>query len=243
MIDKRIFFKGNPYPLGHQIIEFVWSGHLDEIGQLWFDFHLKTDDYYANDPITEDEPTEKELDVDDWHSKIVWGNYHACTMSSTYWGSNGILIDAAKPKLNFANWPNTRLVADTLPPDALNSNPVMPADLEWDDLALNIYLLGNDACANHQIDIAQNGALSNIAWIGKIALAYAGEVAFKYDFSANISDVKFAGFDYPQDMSHAQAHEHFAKVIANLDDFVFVDLNPKSQDESISSRTYKFALK
>ena len=40
-----------------------------------------------------------------------------------------------RPKLNFTNWLNTRLTADTLPPGALNSNPVMPADLEWDDWA------------------------------------------------------------------------------------------------------------
>ena len=99
-------------------------------------------------------------------------------MSSTYWGSSGILIETTKPKLNFANWPNTRLIADTLPPDM-----VMPADLEWDDLALNIYLLGHDACANHQIAIVQNGVLFNIAWTGKIALAYMGEDAFKYDLA------------------------------------------------------------
>jgi hypothetical protein len=238
MTENRIFFQDNPYPLGHEIIEFVWSGRLDEDGEFYFDFHLKTEDYYAGDPITEDEPTEEELDADDWHSKIVWGNYHACTMSSTFWGSDGIMIDKSKPKFNFANWPNTSLTADTLTPDALNSNLVMPADLEWDDLALNIYLLGHDACANHQIDITQTSATFNIAWTGKIALAYAGEDEFKYDFNANISEVKFDGFDYPQTLSQAQARENFAKIIANLDDFEFVDLNPKS-----NKREYKFALK
>ena len=233
MIKNRIDFKNNPYPNGHKIIEFVWSGHLDETGQIWFDFHLKTEDYYVDDPMSEAEPTEEELDAKDWDSKIVWGNYHACTMSSTFWGSNGILIDTSKAKLNFVNWPNTRLTADTLPPDL-----IMPANKEWDDMALNIYLLGHDACANHQIDIAQNGALFDIAWTGKIALAYAGEDEFKYDFSANINDVKFAGFDYPQTFSHALAREHFAKIIANLDDFEFVDLNSKS-----NKREYKLALK
>ncbi len=201
MSDSRIFFKNNPYPLGHVIKEFVWGGHLDEDGQLWFDLHLKTDSYYAEDSkhaeIWDDE---EEQDKDSWYSKVVWGNYHNCTMSSTYWGNSGILIETTKPKLNFANRPNTRLVADTLPPDM-----VMPADLEWDDLALNIYLLGHDACANHQIDIVQNGALFNIAWTGKIALAYMGEDAFKYDFSTNIEDVTFDGFDCPLQFSQAQA--------------------------------------
>jgi hypothetical protein len=238
--ENRIFFKDNPYPLGHVIKEFVWSGRLNEDGEFYFDFHLKTDNYYAEDPthFSEEDPTEEELDADSWHSKIVWGNYHTCTMSSTYWGNDGFLIDPAKPKLNFANWPNTRLTADIFPPSTLNVNPVMPADMEWDELALHIYLLGHDACANHEMDITQNGATFNIAWTGKIALAYAGEDEFEYDFSANIADVKFDGFAYPQTMSQAQARESFAKIIANLDDFEFVDLNPKS-----NKREYKFALK
>jgi hypothetical protein len=240
MSENRILFKNNPYPNGHVIKQFVWGGHMDEDDKFYFDFHLKTDNYYAEDPnhFSDAEPTEEELDAESWDSKIVWGNYHTCTMSSTYWGSNGILIDAnqfnaAQPKLNFAKWSSMRLTADTLPTDL-----VMPADLEWDDLALHIYLLGHDACANHQIDITQNGATFNIAWIGKIALAYMGEDEFKHDFSATISDVKFDGFNYPQTLSQAQAREYFAKVIANLDDFEFVDLNPKS-----NTREYKFALK
>jgi hypothetical protein len=216
MQENRIFFKYNPYPLGHVIKEFVWSGHLDEVGQLWFDLHLKTDDYYTEDSkhaeIWDDE---EEQDKGDWDSKIVWGNYHNCTMSSTYWGSSGILIDANAPKLNFTNWPVIQLIADTLPQDY-----IMPTDLEWDDLALNIYLLGHDACANHTINISQvDKNLFNINLLGKIALAYAGEDEFKYDFSANITDVKFDGFDYPQEMTQTQARKHFGKYIANSDDF------------------------
>jgi hypothetical protein len=235
MTENRIFFKDNPYPLGHVIKEFVWSGRMDEDGEFYFDFHLKTDNYYVEDLayLDEDADDEEDNDLGDWGSKSVWCNYQKCTMSSTYWGDDGLLIDSAKPKLNFTNWPNTRLTADTLPPDL-----IMPADLEWDDLALHIYLLGHDACANHQMDITQNGATFNIAWTGKIALAYAGENEFRYDFSAHIADVKFDGFTYPQTMSQAQAREKFAKIIANLDDFEFVDLNPKS-----NKREYKFAPK
>lgn len=235
MQENRIFFKDNPYPLGHAIKAFVWSGHLDKNGQLWFDLHLKTDNYYAEDPkhaeIWDDEQAQNK---DDWHSKIVWGNYHSCTMSSTNWGSSGILIDAKLGKLNFSHWPATRLIADTMPPDN-----IMPADLEWDDLALNIYLLGHDACANHKIDIVQTGYNHfKINWVGKIALAYAGEDEFKYDFSANLRGVKFDGFDYLQTLTQTQAKEYFSMYINNIDDFEFVDLNPKN-----NIREYKFALK
>ena len=240
MAVNRIFFKGNPYPLGHVIIDFGWSGHLDEDGQLWFDLHLKTDDYYAEDPAYFDEATEEYNDEDndeednDWKAKNAWANYHACTMSSTEWGSNGILVDKKLGKLNFANWQPKRLVIDTMPPDN-----VMPAEMEWDDLALHIYLLGHDACANHQIEIVQVGRnLFNFNWAGKIALAYKGEDEFKYSFSANMANVKFAGFDYPQTSSQAQAREQFATYIDDLDSFEFVDLNPKS-----NRREYKFALK
>ncbi len=238
MTNNRIFFNKNPYPLGHKIIEFVWSGHLDESGQLWFDFHLETDKYYAEDPTHFDEPTEDEsseeaISTEDWDAKAAWGNFHACTMSSTKWGSDGILIDSKALKLNFAIWPQLSLIADTMPPDL-----IMPADMEWDDLAINIYLLGHDACANHQIEITQNGALFDIHWTGKIALAYVGEDEFKYDFSANISDVKFAGFEYPQSFSQEVARTHFAQYIANMENFEFIDLNPNS-----NKHEYKFVLK
>lgn len=236
MTKNRIFFKDNPYPLGHKIVEFVWSGHLDENGQLWFDLHLKTEKYYAEDPTHFDENDEDDNDDEDlseWDAKNSWGNYHACTMSSTYWGSNGILIDVSKGKLDFAYLGNLQLTADKMP-----TNHIMPPEMEWDDLAFNIYLLGHDACASHQIDISQTGKnCFDLRWKGKIALAYKGEDEFKYSFSANIDCVKFDGFDYPQTLSQEAVREQFSKFIANCDDFEFVDLNPKS-----NKREYKFAL-
>jgi hypothetical protein len=227
MSDSRIVFKNNPYPNGHKIVEFVWGGRLDEEGKLWFDFHLKTDRYYADNPITEEEPSEEELDVESWDSKIVWGNYHACTLSSTFWGASdksGILLDISQNKLDFDNLP--RLSADPLP---------LSSDCDDDDMAFGIYLLGHDSCANHSITITKtSGNLFDINWTGKIALTYVGDDEFKHDFVLNIQNVKFDGFHYPQIMSQQQAMAAFSQHLANAKAFEFVDLNPKS-----NKREYK----
>lgn len=46
---SKIYFLNNPYPNGHQIIAFNWRGRIDEDKSVWFDFHLKTEKYYADD--------------------------------------------------------------------------------------------------------------------------------------------------------------------------------------------------
>jgi len=46
---NRIYFKDNPYPNGHLIKEFKWSARVFSEDGLWFDFHLISDNYYAED--------------------------------------------------------------------------------------------------------------------------------------------------------------------------------------------------
>ncbi|WP_291895905.1 hypothetical protein [Chryseobacterium sp.] len=79
---SKIYFTDNPYPNGHKIEIFNWSGRIDEYGYIWFDFYLKSENYYANDDENNEEEDEG---LSDWNSKIVWGNYHNCTLSSNYW--------------------------------------------------------------------------------------------------------------------------------------------------------------
>jgi hypothetical protein len=52
---SKIYFIDNPYPEGHAIENFSWSGRIDEYGMIWFDFHLKTENYYANDDENSEE--------------------------------------------------------------------------------------------------------------------------------------------------------------------------------------------
>lgn len=187
--SNRIFFKNNPYPNGHSIKEFIWSGRFEPETGLWFDFHLKTENYYAEDNT--DDETEPESD---WKAKIVWGNYHACTMSSTYWHNGGILVGTIDNKLDFENLESKILTADKLP---------LPEDFDHEDLSFYIYLLGHDSCADHKIKFVKKREFDvyDIVWTGKIANTYVGDYEFKHEFAANIENVKFSGFEFEGEIS------------------------------------------
>lgn len=213
---NRIYFPGNPYPNGHSIKEFLWRGRMDEDESLWFDFHLKSDSYYA-----EDENRDEEDDAEsDWTAKGGWENYHDCTLSSTYWPDpSGLRIDTKGQKIDFDRLIQKGFIADPLP---------LKENFELDDLSFHIYLLGHDSCADHKIKISGNQPSFDIEWTGKIALSYAGDYEFKYDFIALIHGVRFDGFHYPKSWTLEKATEVFNKKLENFDQYEFVDLNPKS---------------
>lgn len=182
--SNRIFFKDNPYPNGHKIKKFVWNGRLDSELGLWFDFHLETEDYYAEDNANDDEDVEPESD---WKAKIVWENYQSCTMSSTKWHCGGILVGTSDDKFNFAQLQSKPIFADKL--------PLIP-NWDYENLSFHIYLLGHDSCADHEITFLKKpvGNVFDIQWKGKIAQTYIGSDEFKREFIARVEDVEFAGF-------------------------------------------------
>ena len=220
---NRIYFLDNPYPNGHKVSEFIWSGRVDEDETIWFDFHLETDNYYSEDE-NNDEPEEEESN---WKSKIVWGNYNSCKISSICWGeeNKGIKISDNSEKLNFNNCINKELMIDILPLDEY---------YDYEDLAFNIYLLGHDSCANHKIIFKENENNYDIEWTGKIALSYSGDDEFNYDFKANINNVKFDGFYFPTSWSLEKAKEVFHKNFEDFENYEFVDIDPE-----IEIREYK----
>lgn len=221
-INGRICFIGNPYPKGHLLKEFVWSGRIEEDESLWFDFHLKSDRYYA-----EDDENEQEEQIYDWKSKVVWGNYQNCIISSTFWGNDGIKINKLSQKAMFNDFIKEPLIVDPFP---LND------DFEYDELAFGIYLLGHDSCANHKITITPNIENNyNIEWTGKIALTYSGDYEFDYDFILKVQNIVFDGFYYPKTWSLEKADSFFKNNFEDYTDYQFVDLNPKS-----NKREYKF---
>ena len=223
---NRIYFKGNPYPKGHKINKFVWSGRLDEDEQLWFDFHLETEDYDAEDNTEDIEET-----ASDWKAKSVWGNYHSCTISSTKCHLGGIKIQTLNGKFDFNNMQQKELTADTLP---------FEADFDIDDLAFHIYLLGHNSCANHRIKFSKNASDNfDIEWRGKIALTYSGEGEFKHDFTALIQDVIFDGFYLPKNFGLEKAKKAFDRKLKDIDNYQFVDLNPKSNKREYKLQTRK----
>ncbi|WP_194299409.1 hypothetical protein [Chryseobacterium bernardetii] len=157
----------------------------------------------------------------------MWKNYHACTLSSNYWGEQrGVRINKLDEKLDF----------DTVVQNDLFSND-LPSEnhFDGDDLAFNIYLLGHDSCAGHQISFSKTeNNRYDIRWTGKIALTYAGDDEFLHDFKAQIFNAEFEGFHYPKTWSPEKATEMFKAQLANFEDYEFVDLNPKS-----NKREYK----
>lgn len=226
---NRIYFLENPYPNGHALEEFEWSCRIEEDETIWFDLHLKTKNYYAEDDTNLNDEEDEDAESD-WESKGVWENFHRCTMSSIFWGDNGIKINTSSEKVVFNDLIKNDLLADTFPLDD---------DYDYDDVAFGIYLLGHDSCANHRIQITPTTPNRfDIDWSGKIALTYVGDDEFRYDFKLHLQNVEFDGFHYPKTWSLEKASEFFKTRFADFEDYEFVDLNPKS-----NKREYKFKKK
>lgn len=174
MMDGRIWFPGNPWPNGHRIAEFEWTGRTDNEDRTWFDLSLVTADYdeegYPPEP--------DEYEVADFASPIVWSNYHRCTLSSTAWEDATGILAAGPGKPVRLDQPLT-LTADPLPPADPDSDP-----------AFHVYLLGHDSTADHRVRFRPVDAGGfDIVWDGRLALTYAGQDEFRYTFHAEISGV------------------------------------------------------
>jgi hypothetical protein len=175
-MDSRIYFKNNPWPEGHLLKNFVWEAEVKN-GDVWFNFHLETTDYYSERDIDDEDEIEYESD---WKAPIVWGNYHSCTLSSNEWHNGGFKICSLKDY--------SQDFLDGLEIE-VDSNPEQIED--WENLAFHIYLLGHDAVAKHKIKFIRTGKSTfDISWCGKIAQAYVGDYEFKHDFHTTIKSVK-----------------------------------------------------
>jgi hypothetical protein len=225
--ENRILFEGNPFPNGHIIKEFIWSARLENDG-LYFDFHLQTGDYGAEDGYDEPENYEPESD---WKAKIAWQNFHKCTISSTEWHDGGVKVADSNIKIDILNLSNKEFNADTPPIDM---------EEDYEERAFHIYLLGHDACADHKIVFKTKHPDNSydIGWTGKIALAYIGEFELDHKFVANIQSAKFQGIYYNNTLSQSEAITELSKYVTDTDIFTFQDLNPKS-----NKREYKLILK
>ncbi|MEM6802303.1 MAG: hypothetical protein AAF696_12920 [Bacteroidota bacterium] len=205
--DSRIYFLDNPYPDGHKLKEFSWSIRLIPSVGLWFDLHLETEKYYAEDESTEEEDEEES----DWKAKIVWGNYHSCKMSSTYWHKGGFLGGSAHKKFDFNKGMTNFFHIDPLP---------RPKDFDIEeDRPFFIYLLGHDDCADHKITFhKEESGKYRIGWKGKIALSYAGDFDFNYDFSSEIQEVEIPKILCPHSLSETEIKDLLHKYAIGYED-------------------------
>lgn len=178
----RIHFPGNPWPEGHALAEFAWTTRVVD-GVVWCDLHLRSANYYAERDI---ELVDDEEHAGSWEAPGAWGNYHRCTLSSTFWGEGGGF--AVCPVAQFAPaWLDGR----TFDVDRVAGGTL--DDIEDDDLAFHLYLLGHDSAANHHITFRRlgGGDRFDIVWTGEIALTYVGDYGLDHRFEARIASVPF----------------------------------------------------
>jgi len=175
MIEGRIVFPGNPWPEGHPIEAFEWTARLVD-SDLWFDLHLHSAAYDSEREIDDGDDEEDS----DWEAPGVWGNYHRCTLSSTFWGDSGGFRVCAFEDFSPA-WLDGR---------AFGVDPV-DGEVDDEDRAFNLYLLGHDSAANHRIEFRRLGDSDrfDIRWTGDIALTYTGNTALEHRFEATIRGV------------------------------------------------------
>jgi len=211
MEESRIFFRGNPWKEGHKIKEFQWIARLEPDQGIFMDFHLKSDDYYAEKDFEIDDDEEF---TSDWEAHVAWSNYHSCTMSSNNWHLGGILWATAQQATDF-NLQGKSLYADPLPIDLEKG--------DYEDLAFHIYLLGHDTCADHRIHFLRkkDDGSFDIKWTGKIALTYVGNTNFEHEFEAKIFSAKFEGIEVPKEMSNADVEKYMKAYLSNPGDFKF----------------------
>jgi hypothetical protein len=194
-VSGRIWFEGNPWPNGHAIKALEFQLLLDETG-LGLLLDLQSEDYNTGDPSYFDDDNADQAESD-WTTKAVWGNYHSCRLSNSYWGIGRDTVPRvanAAMRISADIRDEIHVIAD---PVALGAQSPKP----YEEHAFHIYLTGHDAVAAHDVHIApQNDGRYAIEWSGLIALAYAGDDVFRYRFRAEAKDVPFAGFRLLKDL-------------------------------------------
>lgn len=208
-VSDKIVFPGNPWPDGHAIIEFEWSAEITYDRSLRGHLHLRSEDYYAHDqdPFNYDDLPEDD-DRSDWESKVVWNNYHACILSSTYWGHPGFALATADQPFSIEAIAGRTFEVDPLPFDIENGDP-----------AFGIYCQGHDSVAGHRISFTREGRAFAIDWFARIAQTYVGHTSFGYSLYARKTQVQFAGITAPLEMPAEDARTCFRALVTNPDTY------------------------
>lgn len=204
----RIEFLGNPWAKGHAIQDFFWSARLEPSG-IWFDLHLHTAEYSAEDAHPEEFVDESQ---GDWQAKIVWNNYHRCTLSSNYWDGTGFQVASRAQSLDFKTLSGQEFCVDPLPIEFDQPRP------------FDIYLLGHDSAADHRIRFTQRSTPNcfSVDWRGRIALSYSGDYEFRYEFAAHVESTEFEGIELPKGTREQDAQSLLAPFVIDVDAFTLV---------------------
>jgi hypothetical protein len=234
-VEGRIYFPGNPWPAGHRVVSCELIAAINPCFGLYIDeaaykgpaltlaIELKTADYDEDDPSDRDG-----IGNDDWSSKIAWNNYGSCWIGeSQSSGTPGFVVSDGQLPFSFDR-DEYRFLVDLLPVD-------------WDTFmstrAMDVFLLGHDAVADHNIRLHSRQADGSytLDWRGQIARAYVMDDQFKYTFSAHVTGVRFReirlwyfhkeramaylGLDF--DPATTTPRDYLAPFVTNPDAFTF----------------------
>ena len=199
-VPGRICFLGSPWPAGHGLETLEWTGRLDPERGLFFDLHLVSVDYESeNEPAFDDEDS-------DWEAVACWGNYHRCTLSSTFWpdlNTEGIWVADDNDPLDFGRLADWKFEVD-------GSTRVE----DDDEHSFHIYLLGHDTALRHTIHFDhRRGRTFSLRWTAKIALSYAGQTELAHALVVESPSLTFEGFRIPEGLSASQARAALARFI------------------------------
>jgi hypothetical protein len=206
-LPDRILFPGSPWPKGHSIVKFRWSARIEPSSGLWFDLHLKSEDYDADDK--DGEEVEEPDSLPNWKSRIVWNNYHRCILSSTMWDNRGFKVIPDMIPFDFDSLDGRNFRVDPLPID------------EEDKPAFGIYLQGHDSTADHRISFKKLEGKNNwsVAWQGRVALTYLGDDRFINHFKALVMKTSFDGIELPLKTTKEEAELLLRRFVAKPDQF------------------------
>jgi len=229
-MTDRIVFPGNPWPTGHKIDELTWTGRLEPTTGLWFDLHLLSADYDA------DERNGGAVDLagdsaDDWTSRIVWTDYQSCILSSTKWGHAGFLVGTESVPLALAGLATREFLVDKdhAYPDAAGTKG---PNCDDHDYAFGIYLLGHDSVAEHRIRFPyrHGGNAFGLDWRGKIALTYTDlNAPYRYGFHATADRVELRHISVARALGSDEALTLLSRVLAEADDFTLTERGDERQ--------------
>jgi hypothetical protein len=204
----RIEFPGNPWPKGHPITAAAWTAQLGSEG-LRFHLHVESAEYSAEGDG--DDLGER----DDWTARIVWNNYHRCTLSSTEWGHPGFLVATPGAPIDLDRLEGVTFRVDPIDGDEL------PKGATIFDRAFGIYLLGHDAAADHDIQFEKRrGPLTyDLRWRARVALAYAGQRTLAYRLDATLPDLRLPGIRLSGELEAETAQSLLAEVVVGASRF------------------------
>ena len=146
-------------------------------------------------------------DDNGWQSTGVRDNDHRCNIEA----ANGFHIDTRKQPLSMKSLAGRSFKVDTKP-------------REWDDVAFDIYLVGDDSIAQHVVTFTSRKPDGRFAidWKGKACLSYVGATEYKHRFHTHIFATKYESIRIPDQLTHQQAKNFLIEFVSDVSDFRLV---------------------